>query len=92
MINTRKTHYVNVLRVRVSNNLDNPQFLLEKELSFLHLLKSLNLYEGWSRFSETNPSVKFEPYCRSDPVAEWSELPTSDLGFESRWRRDYFRT
>ena len=34
------------LRGRVSNNLDNPQFLLEKELSFLHLLKSLNLYEG----------------------------------------------
>ena len=28
------------LRGRVSNNFDNPQFLLEKELSFLHLLKS----------------------------------------------------
>ena len=34
------------LRGHISNNLDNPQFLLEKELSFLHLLKSLNLYEG----------------------------------------------
>ena len=34
------------LRGRVSNNLDNPQFFLEKELSFLHLLKSLSWYEG----------------------------------------------
>ena len=34
------------LKGRVSNNLDNPQFLLEKGLSFLHLLKSFNLYEG----------------------------------------------
>ena len=34
------------LRGRVSNNIDNPQFLLEKELSFVHLLKSLQLYEG----------------------------------------------
>ena len=34
------------LKERVSNNLDNPQFLLEKELSFLQLLKSLNLYES----------------------------------------------
>ena len=35
-----------MLRGRVRNNLDNPQFLLEKELSFLYILKSLNLYEG----------------------------------------------
>ena len=35
----------NPLRGRVSNNLDSPQFLLEKKLSFLHLIKSLNLYE-----------------------------------------------
>ena len=48
------------LRGRVSNNLDNPQFLLKKELSFLHLLKSLNLYEGKSRISETSLLVKFE--------------------------------
>ena len=34
-----------VLRERVSNTLDNLQFLLEEELSFLHLLKRLNLYE-----------------------------------------------
>ena len=33
------------LRGRVSNDLNNPQFLLEKELSFLHLLKILDLYE-----------------------------------------------
>ena len=68
------------LRGRVSNNLDNPQFLLEKELSFLHSLKSLNLYEGKSRISETSLPVKFEPYCRSDRVAEWLALPTSDHG------------
>ena len=43
-----RTHSVafGLLRGHVSNNLDNPQFLLENELSFLHLLKSLNLYEG----------------------------------------------
>ena len=69
-----------ILRGRVSNNLDNPQFLLEKELSFLHLLKSLNLYEGESRISEKSLLVKVEPYCRSDRVAERLAFQTSDHG------------
>ena len=69
------------LRCRESNNLDNPQFLLETELSFLHLLKSLNVYE--IEISETRIPVKFEPYCRSDRVAERLVLPTSDHGVSS---------
>ena len=43
--NTKNKQKKKELRGRVSNSLDNPQFLLEKELSFLHLLKSLNLYK-----------------------------------------------
>ena len=75
----RNVQVQNLLRWRVNNNLDNPQFLLEKELSFLHLLKSFNLYEGWSRISEESLPVRFEPYCRSDRVAERRlALPTSD--------------
>ena len=68
------------LRGRASNNLDNPLFLLEKELSFLHLLKSLNLYEGKSKISETSVPVELEPYSRSNRVAERLALPTSDHG------------
>ena len=59
-----------------SNNLDNPHFLLKKELSFLHLFKSLNLYEGKSRISETSLPVKFEPYCRSDRSQLQSSSPS----------------
>ena len=67
-----------VLSGHVSNNLDKPQFLLDKELSFLHLLKCSNLHESKSRISETSLTVKFEPCCRSDRVAERLTLPTSD--------------
>ena len=55
------------LRGSVNNNLDNPQFLLEKELSFLHLLKRVS-------------QELFEAYCRSDRVAERLALPTLDHG------------
>ena len=67
-------------RGHVCYNLDNLQFLLGKELSFLHLLESSNLYEGKSGINETNIPVKFVPYCRSDRVAERLALPTSDHG------------
>ena len=80
LVNVCILNIYRVLRERVSNNLDNPQFLLENEFSFLHLLKSLNLFKGRSRISETSLSVKFEPYCRSDRVAERLALQISDHG------------
>ena len=46
--------YYKKLTTSISNNLDNPKLSLTKQLSFLDIFKSFNLYEGQSKITDTS--------------------------------------